>query len=106
MVSDPYLYYKSIKDTPVCGHLDFNCLKLKYEVNHDILLFILAPGYTVSTWGCVVLTVYKRHRCQTIARYTGKFSSPFKGQIRIYPCPAEPRTSPCPVDSIFETTRS
>ena len=31
-VSDPYLYYKSIKDTPVCGHLDFNCLKLKYEV--------------------------------------------------------------------------
>ena len=31
-MSDPYLYYKSIKDTPVCGHLDFNCLKLKYEV--------------------------------------------------------------------------
>ena len=31
------------------GHLDFNCLKLKYEVNHDILLFILAPDYTVST---------------------------------------------------------
>ena len=22
----------TIKDTPVCGHLDFNCLKLKYEV--------------------------------------------------------------------------
>ena len=73
-MSDPYLYYNSIKDTPVCGHLDFNCLKLKYEVNHDILLFILAPGYTVSTSGCVVLTVYDRHRCQTIARYTGKFS--------------------------------
>ena len=49
-MSDPYLYYNSIKDTPVFGHLDFNCLKLKYEVNHDILLFILAPGYTVSTW--------------------------------------------------------
>ena len=31
-MSDPYLYYKSIKDTPVCGHLDFNCLNLKYEV--------------------------------------------------------------------------
>ena len=26
-MSDPYLYHKSIKDT-----LDFNCLKLKYEV--------------------------------------------------------------------------
>ena len=38
-MSDPYLYYNSIKDNPVCGHLDF-----KYEVNHDILLFILAPG--------------------------------------------------------------
>ena len=48
-MSDPYLY-NSIKDTPVCGHLDFNCLKLKYEVNHDILLFIFAPGYTVSNW--------------------------------------------------------
>ena len=23
--------YKSIKDTPICGNLDFNCLKLKYE---------------------------------------------------------------------------
>ena len=54
--------------------MDFNCLKLKYEVNHDILLFILAPGSTVSTWGCVILTVYDRHRCHTIARYTGKFS--------------------------------
>ena len=77
-MSDPYLYKNSIKDTPVCGHLDFNCLKLKYEVNHGILLFILAPGYTVSTCGCVVLTVYDRHRCQTIARYTGKFSPHFK----------------------------
>ena len=72
-MSDPYLYYNSIEATPVCGHLDFNCLKLKYEDKYDILLFILAPGYTVSTWGCVVLTVYDRHRCQTIARYTGKF---------------------------------
>ena len=35
--------YNSFKDTSVCGHLDFNCLKLKYEVNQDILLFILAP---------------------------------------------------------------
>ena len=67
-MSDPYLYYNSIKDTPVCCHLDFYSLKLKYEVNHDILLFILAPGYTVSIWGCVVLAVYDRHRCQTIAR--------------------------------------
>ena len=25
------MYYKSIKDTPVCDHLDFNCLKLKCE---------------------------------------------------------------------------
>ena len=47
--SDPCLYYNSIKDTPVCGHLDLNCIKLKYEVNHDILLFIFAPGYTVPT---------------------------------------------------------
>ena len=31
-MSGPYLHYNSIKDTPVCGHLDFNCLKLKYEV--------------------------------------------------------------------------
>ena len=77
-MSDPYLYYISIKDTPVCGHLDFNCLKSKYEVNHDILLFILAPGYKLSTWGCVVLTVYDRHRCQTIARYTGKCSPHYK----------------------------
>ena len=48
-MSDPYLYYNSIKDTPACGHLDLNCLQLKYEVNHDILLFILATGYIVST---------------------------------------------------------
>ena len=80
-MSDPYLYYNSIKDTPVCGHLDFNCLKLKYEVNHDILLVVLAPGYTVSTWGCVVLTVYYRHRCQTIARYTGKISPHLKVKL-------------------------
>ena len=50
-MSDPYLcYYNSIKNTPVCGHLDFSCLKLKYEVHQDILLFIIAPGYTVSIW--------------------------------------------------------
>ena len=73
LMSDPYLYYNSIKDPDVCGHLDYNCLKLKYGVNHGILLFILVRGYTVSTWGCVFLTVYDRHRCQTIARYTGKF---------------------------------
>ena len=47
-MSGPYLYYNSIKDIPICGHLDFNCLKLKYEFNHNILLFILAPGYTIS----------------------------------------------------------
>ena len=70
---DPYLYYTSIKNTPVCGHLVF-----KYEVDHDILLVILAPGYIISLnkvcWRCVVLTIYDRHRCQTIARYTGTFS--------------------------------
>ena len=27
-MSDLYLYYNSIKDTPVCGHLDFNCLMI------------------------------------------------------------------------------
>ena len=80
-MSDPYLCYNSIKYTPVCGHLDFNCLKLKYVVNHDILLFILAPGYSVSTWRFVVLTAYDRHRCQTIARYTGKFSSHLKVKL-------------------------
>ena len=101
-MSDPYLYYNSIKDTLVYGHLDFNWLK--YEVNHDILFFILAPGYTVSTWGCVVLTIYDRHRCQTIVRYTGKFSP--HSQIRIYLWPAELRINPCPVESIFENTRS
>ena len=53
-MSDPYLYYNSIKYTPFCGHLDFNCLKLNYEANHEILLFILAPGYTLSTWRFVV----------------------------------------------------
>ena len=26
------MYYKSVKGTPICGHLDFNCLKLKYDV--------------------------------------------------------------------------
>ena len=66
-MSDPYLYYNSIKDTPVCGHLNFNCLNLKYEVNHDILLFILAPGYMISLnkvcWRCVVLTINDRHMC-------------------------------------------
>ena len=41
-MSDPYLYYNPITDTSVCGNQDINCLKLKYEVNHDILLFILA----------------------------------------------------------------
>ena len=80
-MSDPYLFYNSIKDNPVRGHLDFSYLKFKYEVNHDILLFILAPGYTVPTWGCVVLTVYDRHRCQTIARYTGKFSPHLKVKL-------------------------
>ena len=80
-MSDPYLCYNSIKVTPVCGHLDFNCLKVKYEANHDILLFILAPGYTVSTLGCVVLKVYGRHKCQTIARYTGKFSAHLKVKL-------------------------
>ena len=80
-MSDPYLYYNSIKDTPVCGHLDFYCLKLQYEVYHDILLFILAPGYTLSTWGCVVLTVYDMHRCQTIAKYTVKFSPYLKVKL-------------------------
>ena len=83
-MSDPYLYYNSIKDTGVCDHLDFNCLKLKYKVYHDILLFILAPGYIVSTWGCVVLTVYDRHGCQTIARYTGKFSPHLKVKLEFY----------------------
>ena len=72
-MSDPYLYYNSIKDTPVCSHLDFNCLKFKYEVDHDILLFILAPGYIISLnkvcWRCVVLTFYNRHRCQTIEEF-------------------------------------
>ena len=29
--------YKSIKYTPVCGHLDFNCLNLKYEVKGGYL---------------------------------------------------------------------
>ena len=32
LMRDPYLYYNSIKDTPVLGHLNFNCLKLKNEV--------------------------------------------------------------------------
>ena len=53
-MSDPYLYYNLIKDTSVCGQLDFNCLKLKYEVNHDILLFILALAiqYPPDTYAC------------------------------------------------------
>ena len=80
-MSDTYLYYNSIKDTFFFGHLDFNCLKLKYEVNHDILLFILAPGYTEVCWKCVVLTIYDRHSCQIIARYTGKFSPHLKVRL-------------------------
>ena len=35
-MSDPYIYYKTIKDTPVCGQLDFNCLKLKYKLRLGI----------------------------------------------------------------------
>ena len=31
--------------------------------------------------GFVVLTVYDRHRCQTIARYTGKFSPHLKVKL-------------------------
>ena len=65
-MSDPYLYYNSIKDTPVCGHLDFIVLREKIEVNHDILSFILAPGYIISLskvcWRCVVLTIYEECR--------------------------------------------
>ena len=75
------MFSNSSKPTPACGHLDFNCLKLKYEVNNDILLFILAPGYTVSTWRCVVFTIHDRHRCQTIARHTGKFSPHLKVKL-------------------------
>ena len=45
------------------------------------LLFIIAPGYTVITWGFVVLTVYDRHRCQIIARYAGKFSPYLKVKL-------------------------
>ena len=30
-MSVPDLYYISIKDNPVCGQLDLNCLQLKYE---------------------------------------------------------------------------
>ena len=60
-------------------------IKFKYEVNHDILLFILAPGYLISLnkvcWRFVVLTIYDRHRCQTTARYTGKFSSHLKVKL-------------------------
>ena len=93
-ISGPYLYCNSIKDNPVCRHLDFNYLKLKYEVNHDILLFILAPGYTVSTWRCVVLTVYDRHRCQTIARYTGKFSSHLKVKLEFTLVLVNPELTP------------
>ena len=105
-MSDPYLYFNSIKDTPVCGHLDFNCLKLKYEFNHDILMFILAPGYTVSTWGCVVLTVNDRHRCQTIARYTGKLSPHLKVKLEFTLVLLNPELILVPFDSIFENTRS
>ena len=36
-MSDPYLYFNSIKDTPVCGHLDFNCLKDTYFVIYWII---------------------------------------------------------------------
>ena len=62
-MSDPYLYYKSIKDTPFCGHLDFNYLKLKYEVlklgvwmNDPYLYFnsIKEPMFVV-TWTLIVL---------------------------------------------------
>ena len=79
-MSDPYLYYKFIKDTPVCGNLNFNCLKLKYEVNHDILLFILAPGYIISL-NKVLLEVCCFNWCQTITRYTGKFSPHLKVKL-------------------------
>ena len=44
VLSRDVLSYIPIKDTSVCGHH----LKLRFEVNHDILLLILAPGYTVT----------------------------------------------------------
>ena len=103
-MSDPYLYYNSIKDTPVYGHLDFICLKLKYKVNHDILLFILAPGYTVSTWGCVVLTVCER--CQTIARYTGKFYFHLKVKLEFTHVLLNPELTIVLLNPFFENTSS
>ena len=109
-MSDPYLCYNSIKDTPVCSHLDFNCLKFKYEVDHDILLFILAPGYIISLnkvcWRCVVLTVYNRHRCQTIARYTGKFSPHFKVKLEFTLVLLNPELTLVLLNPFFENTRS
>ena len=32
--------------------------------------------------------------------------SPFKSQIRINTCPANPRINPCPVESFLENARS
>ena len=64
-MGDPYLYYKSIKDAPVCGHLDFNCLKLKYEVfklgvwMSDPYLYYnsLKTPMFVVTWTLIVLSL-------------------------------------------------
>ena len=73
------LYSITQLKTPFGGHLDLNCLKFKCEVNHDILLLILSPG----CWRCIVLAIYDRDRCHTIARYTGIFSPYLKVNLEL-----------------------
>ena len=51
---------------------------------------------------CVVLAIYDRDRCHSIARYIGKLSPYLKVKIKIYPCFAETRVNHCPVESLFE----
>ena len=71
-LSDPYLYYNSIKDTPVCGHLK----SIMHPIVHPCP-WLYSNHLNKVCLRCVVLTIYDRHRCQIIARYTGKLKVKF-----------------------------
>ena len=55
----------------------------------------------------VQLSTEKKYLSKYEYKYEYEYSIPdCQIQIRMYPCPAEPRINPCPVDSMFESTRS
>ena len=47
-MSDPYMYYNSIKDTPVCGHLNLNCLKLNRALGNAELRVLVHTFFSLG----------------------------------------------------------